>query len=152
MCRNQGARPVNRIFVYVGLIVVLALAASADAATTHRYRGPIAGGGTLRLKAEVSGGAIVKVRGIAWRRLAIHCHQGNFRFRGGFEREAFPVEGSAFHARGASGGQYVSHARVSGSFRKHGRRVAGTLRVRGALDAHHTGCHSGRRRWWAHRR
>jgi hypothetical protein len=147
-----GKRPLNRIGVCAGLIVVLALPASALAATsTSRYRGLVAGGGVVRLKAVVSDGAIVQVDGLRWRRLGIRCQQGEFHLRGGFAGESFPVSDARFRATGAAGGSFVSHARMVGSFRKHGKRVAGTLRVRGDLDAHHTNCRSGTQRWWARR-
>lgn len=149
----RGGKPPRRISVLcAAATLAVAIAGIAGAASTGRYRGPVVGGGSLHLKAVVSGGEITAVKGLGWRRVSIRCQQGRFRFRGGFGGESFPVDRSRFRARGAAGSAYVSHARVAGSFRQHGRRAAGTLRVRGDLDAHHTNCRSGRRHWRARRR
>jgi hypothetical protein len=142
----------RRLLACIGVSVALAAAPTVLGAGTPRYHGRIAGDAAIRFKAVVRHGEIVKVRGILWRRLPIHCNQGRFRFRGDFDGDAFPVNDSEFRASGTGGGTtYVSHARVVGRFTKHGRRAHGTVRVRGGLDAHHTDCHSGIRRWWAHR-
>ncbi len=142
----------GRKSVWVVLILVMALAATALAAGPEAYKGRIAGDGRLHFRTRVSDGTIVGVAGLGWRRLAISCDQGRFAFRGGFKNRVFAVEGSKFHGSGRGGGAYVSHARVTGRFRKHGARAAGTVRVHGDLDAQHTGCDSGLKRWRAHRR
>jgi hypothetical protein len=134
------------------VIVVIALAATALGAAPDAYRGKIAGDGRVHFRARVSDGTVIQVAGLGWSRLAIKCNQGRFAFRGGFKHRVFTVEGSKFHGSGRGGGTYVSHARVTGRFRKQGARVAGTVRVHGALDAHHTGCDSGVKRWRAHRK
>jgi hypothetical protein len=153
MGRTPGAQPVKRISLLCAtLLAVLGLAGMAGAASTERYRGFVARGGGLHFKAVIADGEITAVKGLGWRRVSIRCDQGRFRFRGGFGGQGFPVTGATFHARGSSGGGHVSHAHLSGSFRKHGRRAAGTLRIRGDLDAHHTRCDSGPKRWRAHRR
>ena len=141
----------RRKSVWVVVIVVGALAATALGASSDTYQGKIAGDGRLHFRARVSDGTIVRVGGLGWRRLAISCNQGRFAFRGGFKHRVFAVEGSKFHGSGRGGSAYVSHARVTGRFRKHGARAAGTVRVHGDLDAQHTGCDSGVKRWWAHR-
>jgi hypothetical protein len=153
MGRNEGMKPVKRISLCAGLIVCLGFAATTSAASTHRYRGVVAGGGVIHFRVELSDGRFVTVKRIGWQRVPIRCDQGRFPFRGGFGPEAFTVNDSRFRAWGTGGsGAYESHAKVVGSFRKHGRRAAGTLRIRGDLDAHHTGCDSHARDWWAHRR
>jgi hypothetical protein len=133
------------------MIVALALSATALGAGTQGYRGRIAGGGQLHFTVRVSDGGIVKVTGFGWKHLAISCDQGKFGFRGGFKHRSFTVEGGDFHGSGSGGGAYVSHARIAGSFHKHGARAGGAVRVHGDLDAHHTNCDSGLKRWWAHR-
>jgi hypothetical protein len=138
--------------LWVAVIVVLALSATALGAGSNTYRGKIAGNGVMRFRAHVTKGAIVDVTALAWKRLVIDCKQGKFEFRGGFKHRRFAVEGSEFHGSGSGGGAYVSHARVTGSFRKHGARTGGTVRVHGDLDAHHTNCDSGVKRWSARRR
>jgi hypothetical protein len=139
--------------ILLGAFVVasLAVVAIASGATTQGYRGAVAGGGAIHFRAEVMNGQIDEVRALGWRHVEINCRQGKFPFRGGFEGETFAVEAGVFHARGNAGNAYVSHAKVVGHFRKHGQRAAGTIRIRGDLDAHHTNCDSGRERWWARR-
>jgi hypothetical protein len=141
----------RRLLACVGVSVALVAAPTVLGAGTPRYHGRIAGDAAIRFKTVVSRGEIVKVRGILWRHLPIHCSQGRFRFRGDFDGDAFSVSDSEFRASGTGGTTYVSHARVVGHFTKHGRRAHGTVWVRGGLDANHTDCHSGTRRWWAHR-
>jgi hypothetical protein len=141
----------RRKSVWVVVIVVGALAATALGAGSDAYQGKIAGDGRLHFRARVSDGAIVRVAGLGWKRLAISCDQGRFAFRGGFKNRVFAVEGSSFHGSGRSGGTFVSHARVTGRFRGQGARATGTVRVHGDLDAQHTGCDSGVKRWWVHR-
>jgi hypothetical protein len=139
--------------ILLGLVVAatLAAAALAVAAVTRSYEGTVAGGGAIHFRAEVTNGQFVTVKGLDWRRVPINCQQGKFPFRGGFAGDTFPVDAGTFHAHGKAGGTYVSYAKVVGQFRKHGQRAGGTLRVHGDLDAHHTNCDSGLRRWWAKR-
>ncbi|MGH2924974.1 MAG: hypothetical protein ACRDK1_03285 [Solirubrobacterales bacterium] len=138
--------------LWVAAIVLSALSATALGAGASTYRGKIAGDGVMHFRAHVAKGAIVDVTALGWKRLMIDCKEGKFAFRGGFKHRRFAVEGSEFHGSGSGGGAYVSHARVTGSFRKHGARVSGTVRVHGDLDSHHTNCDSGVKRWSAHRR
>ncbi len=144
-------KSVKRILLGAFVVASLVVVAIASGAGTQRYRGAVAGGGAVHFRAEVTNGQIVQVRGLGWRRVEISCQQGKFPFRGGFEGETFTVEAGAFHAHGNAGGAYLSHARVVGHFKKHGQRAAGTIRIHGDLDAHHTNCDSGLERWWAHR-
>ena len=142
---------VKRSLIAGVVVATLAVAAIASGAATQGYRGTVGGGGAIHFRAEVTNGEIVEVRDLGWRRIEVDCQQGRFPFRGGSEGETFAVEAGAFHARGNAGRAYVSHAKVVGHFRKHGQRAAGTIRIRGDLDAHHTNCDSGLDRWWAKR-
>ena len=144
-------KSVKRILLGAFAVASVAVVAIASGASTLGYRGAVAGGGVVHFRAEVTNGQIVQVRGLGWRRVEINCQQGKFPFRGGFEGETFTVEAGAFHAHGNAGRVYVSHAKVVGHFKKHGQRAAGTIRIRGDLDAHHTNCDSGLERWWARR-
>jgi hypothetical protein len=140
-----------RILLGVVAIGTLALATFAAAAVTRGYQGTVGGGGAIHFRAVVTNGQIVEVKALGWRRVPIACQQGKFPFRGGFVGETFPVEAGAFRAHGDAGTTYVSRAKVVGHFRRQGQRAAGTLRIHGDLDAHHTNCDSGLRRWWAKR-
>jgi hypothetical protein len=142
---------VKRIILCAGLIAVSALAATAMAATSRPYRGQVKAGGIIRFRADMSGGQIVDVKGLAWHGVAIRCDQGRFRFRGGFAGQTFPVNGGTFRAHGSAGSAHVSYARVVGTFRAHGARATGTLRIHGSLDAQHTNCDSHAKAWSAHR-
>jgi hypothetical protein len=148
---TPATKSVKRILLGVLVVACLTVVAIASGATTRGYHGTVGSGGTIHFRAEVANGQILEVRGFGWRRVQITCRQGKFPFRGGFGGDTFAVEAGGFDAHGDAGTTYKSHAKLVGHFRKHGQRAAGTLRIRGDLDAHHTNCDSGLKRWWAKR-
>jgi len=147
---------VKRLLVCAGLLAALVFPA-ATAAGTRSFHGTVDRDGTVAFRAKIKEGKPVKVRGspnlrgFAWGSVPIECDSGSLP-RGevsGHFRFSIKVKNRRFHARGSDG---YTTARVRGKFRKHGRKVRGTLRLKGRFPRFDAwGCDTGRAHWHAHR-
>ena len=145
---------VSRRSLVVGLLVVGLATPSAAAAAIRDFKGPVKPSGTVAFSAKIRSGRIVRVRpGFAFNHIPMTCNEGQRTVSGSFN---FAM---GVHHRHFSGtGVFTSSAgkgtvTVSGRFKRHRRRAAGTINAHGNFSPGGqtvTGCHSGTLDWHAH--
>ena len=123
----------------LGLLVVclvVALAFPALALALRRtYFGPAAGGvnnAGVEISARLTNGKPVKVKRIEWHNVVGSCAGGRQGASTGEFPDTIKVEGGSFSATGHLNNGHTT-VTVSGTFKHHATKVAGKLRIRGAV-------------------
>jgi hypothetical protein len=142
---------VKRALIGTGLVFALVFPATIIANLRH-YEGSVQEGGTLRFVTKVRHGETINVKRFVFNRVPMQCDNGASTV-GDVGTPPPPMrvnDRHKFHGSFTSGGG-LKHLYIRGKLKRHYRKAAGILRVRGDFGGGATNCNTGKDHWSAQR-
>jgi hypothetical protein len=143
----------RRVLIGVGLCVALAAPATASA-VEKTFVGKVNGGGKIGITADVVDGHAVEVAHMRLKNVRVHCDNGGGTVSATFNFNNLFVNGNnrfLFDEDYSAAGVSDAHLLFKGTFKRHAKRVEGSLKDTFHDIATNQDCNTGKRGYEAKR-